>query len=305
LPEALLVIEAGLACALAARGRAVMLWLCAVAAGEILTGMSEGVPQASVSLDQQYVFANVWELARQRLSLLEACHDPTSFRCAAALGVGRGWQCLDAGAGGGSFARWLAERVGEDGRVVAADLDVRLLEDLSAPNVEIRGMDLVHDELPDAAFDFVHARMVLMHIPARDAVLARLVDAVRPGGVLMLEEQDTFPIALAPPGDYADAWAAFVPAMRAAGVDPEWARWLPDRLTAAGLSGVEATVEVQVFRGDSPAARFWSLTWLQARERLVRAGADGALIDRGRAALEDQAGWFYGPAMVIASGHRP
>ena len=109
---------------------------------------------------------------------------------------------VNAGAGGGSFARWLADRVGMGGEIVAADLDVRLLEDLNASNVEIRQLDLVRDELPEATFDFVHTRMVLMHIAARDAVLARLVRALRPGGTVMIEEQDVFPIALAPAGSY-------------------------------------------------------------------------------------------------------
>ena len=87
-------------------------------------GMSETAPPSSASLDETYVFSNEWELARTRLSMLETCQDPTSFRCAAALGVRPGWKCLDAGAGGGSFARWLADRVGAGGGVVAADLDV-------------------------------------------------------------------------------------------------------------------------------------------------------------------------------------
>jgi hypothetical protein len=54
-----------------------------------------------------------------------------------------------------------------------------------------------------------------------------------------------------------------------------------------------------VFRGDSPAARFWSLTWLQTRERLVAAATEGDLVDRGRDVLTDRPRWFYGSAMVI------
>jgi hypothetical protein len=77
----------------------------------------------------RYTFPNAWEFARRRLELLEACHDPGSFRRAAALGVGPGWRCLDAGAGGGSFARWPAERTGD---VLAVDVDVRLVEKIDA-----------------------------------------------------------------------------------------------------------------------------------------------------------------------------
>jgi 2-polyprenyl-3-methyl-5-hydroxy-6-metoxy-1,4-benzoquinol methylase len=80
-----------------------------------------------------YAFPNTWQLARRRLALLEATYDPASFRRAEALGVAQGWRCLDAGAGHGSFARWLAARVGDGGTVVAADLEVRLLEHVDAP----------------------------------------------------------------------------------------------------------------------------------------------------------------------------
>jgi tRNA A58 N-methylase Trm61 len=80
------------------------------------------------------LFANAWELARRRLDLLEQYYDPASFRWAPALGVRDGWCCLDAGAGGGSFARWLGERVGATGSVVAADIDVELLKGIAAPN---------------------------------------------------------------------------------------------------------------------------------------------------------------------------
>src|SRR4051794_11907109 len=97
-----------------------------------------------------YAFPNAWELARRRLELLEATYDASSFRRAAALGVGPGWECLDAGAGHGSFARWLAGRVGERGSVIAADMDTRLLDELDVPGVEVHKMDLVNDELPRA-----------------------------------------------------------------------------------------------------------------------------------------------------------
>jgi SAM-dependent methyltransferase len=250
-----------------------------------------------------YALPNAWELADRRLALLEASHDAASIRRAEALGVGPGWHCLDAGAGHGSFARWLASRVGENGRVVAADLDVRLLEEI--PGIEVRQLDLAADELPRDAFDLVHTRLVLIHVPARDEVLSRLAAAVRPGGVLMVEEDDIHPVTATATGAYREAWMAFLRMTEAAGLDAEWARDLPERLGALGLEDVDAELDGQLFRGGSEPARFWSLTWLQARERMIAMGTPGEVVDAGRAVLEDPARWFHGPAKVIAWGRRP
>jgi SAM-dependent methyltransferase len=247
-----------------------------------------------------YALSNAWELAQRRLALLEATYDPGSIRRAAALGVGPGWRCLDAGAGGGSFARWLASRVGPSGSVVAADIDVTVLERIAAPGVEVRQLDLTADELPRDEFDLVHTRIVLLHIPERDEVLARLAAAVRPGGLLLVEEDVIHPVWATASGPYLEAWRAFVAAMADAGTDPEWAHDLPERLDALGLHDVEAALDGQLFRGGSAPARFWSLTWSQLGDRLPR-----ETLDAGRAALADESRWFHGPATVTAWGRRP
>jgi SAM-dependent methyltransferase len=258
-----------------------------------------------VSGDQAYVVPNAWEHARLRLELLEGCYDLASFSRATALGVREGWRCLDAGAGGGSFARWLAGKVGATGSVVAADLDTQLLDGLAAPNLEVRQLDLARDELPREEFDFVHTRLVLMHIPERERVLGRLCAALRVGGVLMVEEHDIFPVLAAASGAYRDAWLAFLRTCRAAGVDADWAHDLPVRLARHGLIDINAALDVPLFRGGSTQARFWGLTWEQVRERVVAAGEPGEIIDRGQADLADERRWFHGPAMVIACGWRP
>jgi SAM-dependent methyltransferase len=268
-----------------------------------MTTMRDPLPQPGPA--RGYALSNSWELAERRLELLEACHDAASIRRAEALGVGRGWECLDAGAGHGSFARWLAGRVGPEGCVVAADIDTRLLERLGAPGVEVRRMDVTADELPRGAFDFVHTRLLLLHLPSRDEVLARLAEALRPGGVLLVEEDDIHPILATATGAYREAWDAFLLMMGRAGVDPEWARDLPGRLTDLGLDDVEADVDTQLFPGGSAPARFWSLTWVQVQDRVAAMGVPPAVLDRGRAALLDPDRWFHGPAKVMASGRRP
>jgi SAM-dependent methyltransferase len=235
-----------------------------------------------------YALPNEWQLARERLRQLEAAHDPASIRRASSLGVRAGMRCLEAGAGGGSFARWLASR-GCD--VVAADMDVRLLEDFE--ELELWRMNLVTDELPQEAFDFIHTRMVLIHIPERDFVLRKLVSALRPGGLLMLEEDDIHPVLALARGPYREAWLAFYEYMQRAGVDAEWARGLPAQLGSPGLEDVGAEIDGQIFTGGSPAARMWAMTWLQTLPSETEAA---------RAALEDPATWFPGPAKFVVWG---
>jgi cyclopropane fatty-acyl-phospholipid synthase-like methyltransferase len=67
--------------------------------------------------DDEYVFADRELLHEsQRLHFLEAGLDPVTVACFETIGVAPGWRCLEVGAGAGSMARWLAQRVGPSGR---------------------------------------------------------------------------------------------------------------------------------------------------------------------------------------------
>jgi ubiquinone/menaquinone biosynthesis C-methylase UbiE len=119
-------------------------------------------------------------------------HDAVTWRRLRAAGLQLGWRCLEAGAGRGSVARWLGAEVGPHGQVVAVDIDTRFLRDLDSQTIEVAEADVVTDPLPAGPFDLVHARLLLMHLAARDQVVARLVDVLGSGGVLLLEEHDIF-----------------------------------------------------------------------------------------------------------------
>ena len=93
--------------------------------------------------DKGYVFDNAAERqARERFAALPRIYDPGTIRHLQALGVTAGWRCLEVGAGGGSIALWLAERVGPSGYVLATDLDTRFLEPLARPTLEVRRHDI-------------------------------------------------------------------------------------------------------------------------------------------------------------------
>src|SRR5713101_828306 len=106
--------------------------------------------------------------------MLEAVLDPGTFSVLDTVGVDKGWTCCEVGGGGGSVARWLADRVGPDGHVVATDLSPRFLQEIDAPNLEVREHHIVTGPLEENAFDLVHSRDVLEHIPEREIVLDRM-----------------------------------------------------------------------------------------------------------------------------------
>ena len=103
------------------------------------------------------------------------------------------------------------------------------------------------DPPPDGPFDLVHARLVLVHVPERDTALATMAAALRPGGVLLVEDADPAlqPLScleeIGPPQELANRIRRGFRALLAErGVDLAYGRTLPRRLRAAGLVQVAA-----------------------------------------------------------------
>jgi SAM-dependent methyltransferase len=198
----------------------------------------------------RYQFDHEWHLERARLASLERFEDPGTIRHLASLGVGAGWRCLEVGAGGGSIAAWLCERVGADGHVLATDLETKFLAALDYPNLEVRRHDITTDPLPEAAFDLVHTRALLLHLPGRDQVLRRLVAALKPGGWLLCEETDFASFVHGSPYPaLCRAGGAMIAFLESRGAEPNYGRRLFAELNAAGLDGVAAAGRVYMMRG--------------------------------------------------------
>lgn len=258
-----------------------------------------------------YVLDNAWEQAQRRLALLHEVHDPTTFRRLTATGVGPGWRVFVPGAGAGSIARWLADRVAPSGRVLATDIDPRFLEGALVAGLEVRRHDIVRDPPPDETFDLIAVRLLLIHLPEREAVLERLVSLLTPAGRVLIEEYDLSFATLSSDPDWAESAKAAIPLLRAAGPDYDWARRLPALLHGLGLEDVGGEVDLPFFRGGSPAAEFHRLTGEQGRGALAEAAAANPGLapllegfDRSQSALTDPDRWFLPPGMVAAWGRR-
>ena len=143
-----------------------------------------------------YAYDQEWKDERERLAGIERLWDPGSRALMERLGVGAGWRCLEVGAGGGSMVEWLSDRVGA---VTAADVSTRFLDAIDRPNVEVRELDILADDLPEGEFDLVYARLVVEHlgrpalermVPAGERVAALFhLEAVGRESDLPLEER--------------------------------------------------------------------------------------------------------------------
>ena len=138
-----------------------------------------------------YLLTNAELETADRFAGLEAVFDPVTRGHLARLGLESGARCLEVGAGSGSIARWMADQVGSSGRVLAVDLDPRWTRRNGRRQLEVRALDLVAQPIPPGPWDVIHERLVLQHIPERLDVLARLVDVLAPGGVILVEDFDT------------------------------------------------------------------------------------------------------------------
>ena len=255
----------------------------------------------------QYAFSHDWSEERRRLQLNETMLDAGTIRHLEALGVGPGWRCLEVGAGAGSITRWLCQRVGPTGKVVATDIECDFIADFDEKNLEIRTHDISNEDLEEGAFDLVHSRMVLQHVPARDESLKRMITALAPGGVLLEEDMDCASLVASGPG--AALFERVVPPMieilEAVGYDPNFGRRLPTALRMHGLVEVAAEGRVPIGFGQDVATEMWRLSIERIRPAIVARGdLTEDEIDQVLAVHENEDFSFLYPVIVAAWGQK-
>jgi SAM-dependent methyltransferase len=263
--------------------------------------------------DQTYAFDNALAVQRERLDMLEVLFDPGTIRLLDERGVRPGWRCLEVGAGGGSIAAWLCDRVMPDGTVLAIDLDTRWVAELSRPNLEVRVHDLVADELPAGEFDLVHVRLVLAWLQDPRAGVERLIGALKPGGVLLVEELDFISAVPDPrmdPGPR-ELFERVVSAHNAVlaerhAFDPFYGRSVAADLEASGLTDTGSEARAATWHGGSPGGRTWQLTIAQIRDAIVAAGhMSEPEVEAALTLCDDPRLTTVSPLMMGAWGRRP
>lgn len=188
---------------------------------------------------------------RERLRILARVLQPTTVSLFDRVGIKPGLACLDVGCGGGDVSLILAQRVGPTGRVIGLDMDdikLKLARDEAEAqqlnNVRFECVD-INDWQGESAFDLIYSRCLLTHLQDPATVLVRMLQALRPGGVVIIEDID-FSGHLCHPHlpalqRYMDLYTQIV---QRRGGDPNIGPRLPGLLLEAGFEQVQMNVEL-------------------------------------------------------------
>ncbi len=220
-----------------------------------------------------------------------------------------------AGLGGGG--RWsehpdvVGSADGTRGYVLATDIDTSWLEGGGGAGYDVLRHDVGTEPAPSGPFDLIHARLVLVHVPDRDGAITSMVDSLRPGGWLLLEEADPGLQELACPDEWGpDQRLAnrlkreFRTLLAQRGVDLAFGRTLPRRLRSAGLGEVESDAYFPM--GGPFCDELERATVEQIRELLVGGGlAEESDIDRHLANVVSGRLDLATSPMVSAWGRKP
>lgn len=258
-----------------------------------------------------YPFDNRSEPSRAQHRGLSALLDEfTTVRISNLLDL-RGKRCLEVGAGGGSIALWLAERVGPEGSVLATDLRPEQIP--SHERLTVLRHDLVNEPVPDGPFDLIHARLVLNHLPQRREILQRLIGALAPGGFILDEDWDatrTDLVVAAPTPEAAELYRLYQETigpkiLTKAGTDRAWARRVHALLLEAGLTNVDTYVNARNWTGGSDGAQLVISSLYQLRQQFLDHGITERQLDELRLLLDDPRLVVNGHLLFSTSGQRP
>lgn len=200
---------------------------------------------------------------QQRLGLMQTILNEAQLRTMSLEGVR---SIVDVGSGLGQLSRAFARALGPGGRVVGIELNEQQLAEARRQAEEAGESELVQfrcgeaERLPLAnaergSFDLAHARFLLEHVRDPLAVVRGMVAAVRPGGRIVLIDDDHELLRLWPEcPPLARVWQVYWESYRDRGHDPLVGRRLPELLHQAGARPRRITT---VFYGDMQGGRLF------------------------------------------------
>lgn len=227
-----------------------------------------------------------------RLRLLARTVGRTTRHLLNEIGIQPGWQCLDVGCGIGEVTRDLARRAAPGGAAVGIEIDADFVQRAEQAartegvNASFR-QGSAYELQETARYDLAYARFLLSHLGQPEKALNEMVQAVRPGGVVVVEDLD-FPGHFSHPEcpalqRYMDIYEA---AVRHKGGNPRLGRQLPHLFQTAGIVDVQVLVVTSAFYGGAE-PHLTVQTLRQIKDSVVQAGiANAAEVEAAARDLE-------------------
>ena len=179
--------------------------------------------------------------------------DPTAHALFDRIGVREGWRVLEIGPGQGSLNRELQRRV--NGPVDAVEPSPVFARGLRG---HVYRAPLADAELPDAHYDLIFARWVFLFLPDPLAHVKKLVRALKPGGILAIEDYYRDTLGMVPrPREWANFLIADQQFFANTGSDASIGSRLGDLFGRAGLEVIDVTPTIKT---GGPGSDVWH--WL-------------------------------------------
>ena len=257
----------------------------------------------------QYIFdSNPEQAELERLQLIEKTHDPITFNLLNQLDI-TGYQCLEVGAGAGSVASWLADRVGSGGTVTAVDMNPRFIG--NQDKVEVIKGDIAELKLEPNTYDLVHSRFVFIHISHYQQALLNVINALKPGGTLIIEEPDFSISRLAAGIEAADietvarVFESINQMYRQQGKNPFFGLSVPSLFQKAGLKQVSVHTFMPLAKGGENIVKIMKLSVQHLTETLIGTGAATHKdIERFLELSDNPEAWFLHYAHISVIGKK-
>jgi SAM-dependent methyltransferase len=242
--------------------------------------------------------------------------DPTAIALFDRLKVRRGWRVLEVGPGQGSLHMELRRRVRgpidavERSAAFAAGLRRKCRRDGLGEGT-IWERNLVDTPLPMGGYDLIFARWVFLFLPDPEAHVRQLAAALKPGGVLAIEDYCRETLRMVPqPPEWADFMQADLAFFASQGGDANIGARLPSLYQKAGLTVVDVTPTIKIARPGSPAWNWLSTYFLDILPRYAAIAPftksrAASLRRRWLAAARASTSLMIAPTLLDVVGRKP
>jgi ubiquinone/menaquinone biosynthesis C-methylase UbiE len=147
----------------------------------------------------------VGEAGERRLRAIQSLIGPATRHLLENAGLQRGMRVADLGCGIGTVTRLIAEMVGPDGHAIGVDLSAAQLDlarkaaaSAQLTNCQFVEASAIETGLPEASFDVVYCRLLLIHLPDPLRGLAEMRRLLKPGAFLFARTRKSLPPSLSP-----------------------------------------------------------------------------------------------------------